>query len=49
MGRENGSAIGTLVERATRFVLLIHLRGRHGAQEFHDAIVRTREHAGRSS
>ena len=41
MGRENGSAIGTLVERATRFVLLIHLPGRHGAQEFHDAIVPT--------
>jgi IS30 family transposase len=39
MGRENGSAIGTLVERATRFVMLIHLPGRHGAQEFHDAIV----------
>ena len=41
MGRDNGSAIGTLVERATRFVMLIHLPGRHGAQEFHDAIVPT--------
>ena len=41
VGRENGSAIGTLVERASRFVLLIHLPGRHGAQEFHDAIVPT--------
>lgn len=39
MGRENGSAIGTLVERSTRFVLLIHLPGRHTAQAFHDAIV----------
>ncbi len=41
MGKENGSAIGTLVERSTRFVLLIHLPGRHGAQELHDAIVPT--------
>jgi len=41
MGRDNGSAIGTLVERATRFVMLIHLPGRHGAQEFHDAIIPT--------
>ncbi|WP_455429456.1 IS30 family transposase [Nocardioides dongkuii] len=41
MGRENGSAIGTLVERTTRFVLLIHLPGRHTASEFHDAIVPT--------
>ena len=41
MCRENGSAIGTLVERSSRFVLLIHLPGRHGAQELHDAIVPT--------
>lgn len=41
MGAGNASAIGTLVERSTRFVLLIHLPGRHGAQEFHDAIVPT--------
>ena len=27
MGRDNGSAIGTLVERSTRFVMLIHLPG----------------------
>lgn len=33
--------IGTLVERSTRFVLLIHLPGRHTAQAFHDAIVPT--------
>lgn len=41
VGRDNGSAIGTLVERSTRFVLLIHLPGRHGAQEFYDAVVPT--------
>lgn len=41
MGRENGSAIGTLVERSTRFVMLVYLPGRHGAQEFHDAVVPT--------
>ena len=41
MGRDNGSAIGTLVERASRYVLLIHLPGRRTAQEFHDAVVPT--------
>jgi transposase, IS30 family len=41
MGRENGSAIGTLVERSTRYVMLIHLPGRHTAEAFHDAIVPT--------
>ena len=41
VGRDNGSAIGTLVERASRYVLLIHLPGRRTAQEFHDAIVPT--------
>ena len=41
VGRENGSAIGTLVERASRYVLLIHLPGRRTAQEFYEAIVPT--------
>jgi IS30 family transposase len=41
MGRDNGSAIGTLVERSTRFVLLIHMPGPRTAQAFHDAIVPT--------
>jgi IS30 family transposase len=39
MGRENGSCIGTLVERHTRFVMLVHMPGRHTAQAFHDAVI----------
>jgi transposase, IS30 family len=41
MGRENGSAIGTLVERSTRFVLLVHLPGRHTAEELYKSLVPT--------
>lgn len=36
---ESCSAIGTLVERATRFVLLLHLPGDHGALAVQEAIV----------
>ncbi|ORJ57043.1 IS30 family transposase [Mycobacterium simiae] len=36
---ESGSAIGTLVERSTRFALLLHLPDNHGAQAVQDAIV----------
>jgi IS30 family transposase len=39
MGRNNRSAIGTLVERATRFVILLHLPGRHGAVEVRNAMA----------
>ena len=39
MGRENGSAIGTLVERSTRFVMLVHLPGRHTAEELYKSLV----------
>jgi IS30 family transposase len=39
MGRDNGSAIGTLVERASRFTMLVHLPGRHTAEAFYEAIV----------
>ena len=39
MGTANRSAIGTLVERATRFVILLHLPGRHGAVEVRDAMA----------
>jgi transposase, IS30 family len=39
VGANNGSAIGTLVERTTRFVLLIHLPGGRTAEEFYQAIT----------
>ena len=35
----NRSAIGTLVERTTRFVMLLHLPGDHGAEAVRDAMV----------
>jgi IS30 family transposase len=36
---ESGSAIGTLVERATRFVLLLHLPGDHTAATVAEAMI----------
>jgi transposase, IS30 family len=39
VGKDNGSAIGTLVERSTRFVMLLHLPADHGAEAVRDAIV----------
>ena len=36
---ESGSAIGTLVERTTRFVLLLHLPGDHTALTVQDAMI----------
>jgi transposase, IS30 family len=52
MGRNNRSAIGTLVERATRYVILLHLPGRHGAVEVRNAmataILKLPEHLRRS-
>lgn len=38
-GAENKSAIGTLVERATGYVLLLHLPEAHGAVEVQHAMV----------
>ena len=35
----SASAIGTLVERSTRFVMLLHLPNDHGAEAIQDAIV----------
>jgi IS30 family transposase len=40
LGAGNGSAIGTLVERSTRFVILLHLPGRHDAQSVAEAMIR---------
>jgi IS30 family transposase len=39
IGKDSASAIGTLVERATRFVLLLHLPERHGAPEVEAAMA----------
>ncbi|MFB9301131.1 IS30 family transposase [Kibdelosporangium philippinense] len=40
VGKNGGSAIGTLVERATRFTALVHLPGRHDADSMLDGLVR---------
>ncbi len=39
VGKDSGSAIGTLVERSTRYCLLLHLPGRHGAEQVRDAMI----------
>lgn len=39
IGRNNRSAIGTLVERATRYVMLLHLPGKYGAVEVRNAMA----------
>ncbi|HKC27686.1 MAG TPA: IS30 family transposase, partial [Jatrophihabitans sp.] len=39
IGADSASAIGTLVERMTRFVLLLHLPERHGALEIEQAMA----------
>ena len=38
-GASNRSAIGTLVDRASRFTILVHLPGRHTAEAVRDALV----------
>jgi IS30 family transposase len=38
-GTENKSAIGTLVERTTRFTILLHLPADHGAVAVRDAMI----------
>ena len=40
IGKNSGSAIGTLVERTTRFVMLLHLPDRHGALEVEQAMLK---------
>ena len=41
IGTPNTSAIGTLVERSTRFTMLLHLPQRHDAVAVRDAVVAT--------
>ncbi|HXH77429.1 IS30 family transposase [Nocardioides sp.] len=40
LGTGNGSAVGTLVERTTRFVILLHLPERHDAASVAEAMIR---------
>ena len=44
VGPASRSAIGTLVERSTRFTILLHLPGRHTADEVADAMIREMGH-----
>lgn len=39
-GTQNRSAVATLVERSTRYVVLGHLPGNHGAQAVRESLVR---------
>ena len=41
IGKDNASAIGTLVERATRYLMLIHLPHGRTAEAFRDALTAT--------
>ena len=41
IGSASGSAIGTLVERSTRYVMLVHLPNGHSAENVRDGLVDT--------
>nr|WP_242002251.1 IS30 family transposase [Kribbella steppae] len=41
MGENNQSAIATLVERATRYTMLVHLPGGHDAEQVRDGLIAT--------
>jgi transposase, IS30 family len=41
MGSKNRSAIATLVERTTRFVMLVHLPDGHNAEQVSSALIET--------
>ncbi|MFD0276784.1 IS30 family transposase [Kitasatospora sp. NPDC127111] len=41
IGKDGASAIGTLVERTTRYVMLLHLPGGRTAEQVRDALVAT--------
>jgi len=40
LGTANGPAVGTLVERSTRFTILLHLPSRHDADSVAEAMIR---------
>jgi transposase, IS30 family len=44
IGKDNGSAIDTLVERATRYVVLVHLPDGRGTEQVRDALQATVQH-----
>jgi transposase, IS30 family len=39
IGRNNQSAIGTLVERVSRFTILVHLNGQRSAEHLRDELI----------
>jgi IS30 family transposase len=48
-GAENKSAIGTLVERSTGYVMLLHLPDSHGADDVQEAMVEAMSHLPQTS